>query len=221
MKAISQKSGKCICLAAYFIGCYPAFAQQGGTNFSSWLTQGIKYELSDKLAVQAQTAWNPQQDIYFLYGQGSIKLNKYATLTAGYMGIGFSKVQGHNKYQSTLLHGIILAIPVHKVTIENRSLVWNRLITNGEDHHLYRNRLRLISTSSALHRPLRLFILDEITFNITNGKWQQNRVGPGATIIPSEWLDLELAFIRQNDSSSGKSNLIFVTLTCRLPHTPK
>ena len=126
--------------------------------------------------------------------------------------------EGQNKDQSTFLTGMILAYPVtNKITIENRSLVWNRFINNSRDQHLLLGRVKLIMTESIAGRQFQFYIFNEVSFSVTNIERSRNRGGIGSSLECSKHTILDASFARQNDRSGSKLNLVFVTLLLKIP----
>lgn len=212
------KSLKFYLLLLFCCSCFIQTHAQEHVPFATWLIPGVNYQATEKFNVIVQPAWNPQLHIGYFHTQGLIKINKHVTLNAGYMFIRVPRQFGINRYQHTLLNGVIFSFPFNNFIFDTRNWIWNRFINNEKDFHIYRNRFRLSHLTKVDNWTFRIYFYDEVSLFLRNGEWSRNRVGPGINIEFREKAMLDVSYVRQNDSESGKINLLFVQFTFLIPN---
>ncbi|SDF60381.1 Protein of unknown function [Dyadobacter soli] len=199
-----------LCMA---IAVMPRVKAQGADPYAFWLMPAVNYQISEKQYGFAQLGWNPLQKLMLGYGNFIIRPKPNFDVNIGFM---YIDVTNREVEEWTLMNGFTARIPVGKMLIENRGLVWNRFITNADDMHFYRNRVRLMLSfgNASQFSP---YLVDEFSYSFNRGDFSRNRIGAGCLLTLCKRVVLDVSYARQSDRISGKLNLFFIMATVRLP----
>ncbi|WP_169409435.1 DUF2490 domain-containing protein [Dyadobacter beijingensis] len=202
----------CVAVAGVcFLCTYDAYAEDPD---ACWLMPGLNYRFSEKRYGFLQAGWNPALRLGLVYGNFIIRPRPALDINIGSMYIDYLNREGR---EWTLMNGFTARIPAGPFVVENRGLVWNRFISNGNDLHFYRNRVRLMwPLKTTWH--LTPYLVDEPSFSFNRGDIARNRLGGGFIVTINKRVVVDASYARQSDKVSGKLNLFFVMVTAQLPH---
>lgn len=190
-----------------------ATAQRQNEVVDAWFLPGFTYQYSPALKLSGQLIYLTRQRVLAGYAQLFIQKNKHIAFNSAYLYLD-GGVAGTPEH--TLMNGLILSIPVHKIIVDNRNLLWNRFRKDAADLHFYRSRLRATYSFVINRHAGKLYAFDEVFYLLNDGKCSRNRwsIGFGYDIVPR--VNVDFAFARQKDIFNGRANLFFVMGTVQL-----
>ncbi|MET0299771.1 MAG: DUF2490 domain-containing protein [Flavitalea sp.] len=193
-------------------------AQLANEEISPWIMPGSRSKFSNNVTAWVQPGWNPQQHLYILYSQLFIQVNKYFEINPGHMFIKAGDLANVDlRDESTFFHAVILKLPFKKFSIDNRFMIWSRFRSDlSNDHHLYRNRIRLLIPAKFKSGNCRFYLFDEQTYDLNRSRWSRNRLALGASVDVNGYMNVDLSYARQWDVPSGRLNLLFIMVTLNL-----
>lgn len=186
-----------------------ACAQNNSTPFALWAFPGVSWQPSPKWKFTGQYAINPQLDMHLVYLQAFVKTGKFITLNPAWLYLNREgAAPGH---EHTFMNAVIVHVPLGKLQIEDRNLLWNRFRSHAEDIHYYRNRLRLTLPIKVLSSfTIKPYLFNEAFYLPDRGRWSRNRIAAGVTCDITDRFNLDVSWLREQDYYSGRINWLFI-----------
>jgi hypothetical protein len=190
------------------IGC---LAQTDKTITAAWILPGVLYQPSSTVKLSGQFGYFDYQQIKAVYIQAFIKANKYIILNPGYLSLVIPHANEREVIEHTLMNAVIFTVPLNKLLLDDRNLVWNRFIADAEDLHFYRNRLRITWPFKLGTSDTKIYAFDEGTYFFNRSKWSRNRLAIGFGYDIVRWFNIDVCYVLQRDTFNGRLNLFFIS----------
>ena len=148
----------------------------------------------------------------------SYKINKYFTVTPGYLHIEMQPNENQRSREERLSAAGTLTLPKKRFTLSDRNLFERRFRSPQVDATRYRNRLQLEYPFRLRSQAFTLVISDEVFYDWSLDDWVRNRFLIGARKSFNKHFAADLYHLRQNDGRSrpGDLNVIGTIFRIRL-----
>ncbi|KAA2243314.1 DUF2490 domain-containing protein [Chitinophaga agrisoli] len=194
----------------------PVHGQDHYIPTAAWYLPGISYEASSRFRFVTQLGYSEYVKGFLAYPQALYVPNKYLTLGASYFYYRSALIAGKPYTEHDVVGNVIGCLPLRKIVLEDRNQVFAALYSSAEKRQLYRNRLRLLVPYTLFRNQGKAYVFDEGFYLFNEGKWYRNRVAIGNSFDLQRWLNLDVTYIWQSDSFSGRLNMVFVALMVQL-----
>ena len=195
-------------------------AQKGKTPTDTWIFPGISYQTSPATRLLAQFGLNQRQHIAAVYVQAFVDVGRHITLNHGYLYFRYAGISETIRQEHDLTNAVIIHFSLSKFLVDDRNLLWNRFMENG-DFHYYRNRLRITWPIKAGAGLLKIYAFDELSYFFNKGILSRNRLAVGCGYDLWQWFNLDVFFSGQNDVFNGRLNWLFIQTTFQLHYRKK
>ncbi len=148
----------------------------------------------------------------------SYNVNKYFTLTPGYIHIEMQPTENQRSHEERLSVAGTLTLPKKRFTLSDRNLFERRFRSPQVDATRYRNRLQLEYPFRLRGQTFTLVISNEVFYDWSLDGWVRNRFTVGARKSFNRHFAADLYYFRQNDGRSrpGDLNVIGTIFKIRL-----
>ncbi|HZS06176.1 MAG TPA: DUF2490 domain-containing protein, partial [Blastocatellia bacterium] len=136
----------------------------------------------------------------------AFKVNKYLTLTPGYLYRADQPVATQHNHEHRLNLAGTVSIPLGRFTLSDRNL-FERRWRAPADSVRYRNRFQIERPIKLGNTEFRLFVNDEVFYDWSLHGWARNRFAVGVSKTFNEHLTGDLYYMRQNDGHSRPGDL--------------
>jgi len=179
---------------------------------------GTSMHVSDKTNLFVYGARDIKLDANAVMVMSAIQLNKYISIAAAYAFISAPPVASLRYQEHSLFGSVLFSLPVKSFLLDDRNMMQEGFRRIFRDLTFYRNRLRLTYATKIgeKKRPFRIFVYDEGYYNITRGMWARNRWSGGAGIRLFDFLESELAYIRETSRNNVNRDLLSISLVVTL-----
>ena len=196
-----------------------ACAQNNGAPFAVWAFPGVSWQPSLRWKLTGQYGINPQLDMHLVYLQAFVQTGKFITLNPAWLYLNREgALPGH---EHTFMNAVIFHMPLGKLLIDDRNLLWNRFRSHAEDIHYYRNRLRLTLPLKIHAFIIKPYVFNEVFYFPDRERWSRNRIAAGIACDIAPKFNLDVSYLHEHDYYSGRINWLFIMGTFqffRHPH---
>lgn len=195
----------------------PSAGAAGGPTTIYLAQAGLLVPLSKRVAVQGYGFYllGDQRGVVPLVNL-AFKLNRYVTLTPGYLGLFQPRrADGTPQRENRARLAATLTLPLRGLYFSNRSLVERRFQV-AKNSTRYRNLLRAEDTVRIGRQRFTVYAYDEVFYDWSASRWTINQTALGLTYPLTAHLAAEAYYLRQTIRGSPTSNIWGLACTFRL-----
>jgi len=148
----------------------------------------------------------------------AIKAGKYLTLAPSYLHIATQPTPDRKAFENRLSFAATVRLPAFKsFTVTDRNQLERRFRTPTNSTR-YRNRLQVERAVKIGGADFRLFVADEVFYDLSVDSWTRNRFAVGVGRSLNKFFSTDVYYMRQNDGHSrpGDIHIIGSVLRVRL-----
>jgi hypothetical protein len=183
---------------------------QGDTQ--TWNEIELSIPVREKIKVIVNSQLRIGNDLTRLYSERAsiglaVKPKKWLTITPGYLFAHINNAFGSPDIENRLILDTELEKDLEGiVTVTSRNRFEHRMRTD-EIQTNYRQQLRLSKDINIKGFELKLFVSNEIFYDLREGNWFRNRLMLGFDRKLNEKVTWQSYYLKQNDSQSQPGNL--------------
>ncbi len=223
-KKIAVKNHQLIYLCAFLFGCSGVcFAQtqpapQDDTQI--WPEVQITVPLKKSIDLIASGQLRIGRNVSdFVDERGGMslafKINKYLTLTPGYMHIATQPTANRKAFETRLNFAATVQVPLRRFTFTDRNL-FERRFRDPVNLTRYRNRLQVSHPLKINGSDFTVYLADEVFYDFGADAWVRNRAAAGITKRVNKNLTLDFYYMRQNDGRGRPGDINIIGSVFRL-----